>query len=76
MLTVSVDLNHRLVALPLGVKEGSAHRSADADVEGQRHHHGAGLLSQLGRVVGRAVVDHEDVCVWTVLTDFGDDVGD
>ena len=76
MLAISVDLNHRLIPLALGVKEGRAHRAANPDIEGERDHYGPGLLSTCGCVVGRTIVDDEDVGVGAVLANLGDDVGD
>ena len=76
MLAISVDLNHRLIPLALGVKEGRAHSAANPDIEGKRHYGGPGLLRTQCCVVGRTIVHDEDVGVGAVLANLGDDVGD
>ena len=50
VLAVGVDLDHRRVALAVGVEEGRAHGAADADVEGQHHDGRAGPPRELGGV--------------------------
>jgi hypothetical protein len=75
VLTVGINLHHRLVAVPLGVKEGGAHGTADSDVKREGNHGRTRLLSERGGVISRTVVDHEDVRLRPVLTNFCDDVG-
>ena len=61
VLAVAVDLDHVVVAVLLRVREARLYRAADAEVERETQHPGAGLLGARGGVVGRAVVDHDDV---------------
>ncbi|CAB4836009.1 unannotated protein [freshwater metagenome] len=76
MLPVGIDLNQRLIALALGIEKGGAHGPADTNIEWQRDHHGSGLLGDLGGVIGRTVINHQNARGWQVLLNLGDDVGD
>ena len=61
MLPVAIDLNRRVEAGLKRVAESGLHRAADPEVEGQPDNTSAVLPRNERRVVGRAVVDHEDL---------------
>jgi hypothetical protein len=60
VLSVAVDLDGDVVAVQCGVAVAGLHRAANAEVEGQRDDDG-GRGDAFGGVVGRAIIDDEDV---------------
>ena len=69
MLAVGIDLRGQVVAVALRVLVPGLHRAADAEVERVPEHGRPRPLGLLGRPVGGAVVDDEDVEVRALLVD-------
>ena len=61
VLAVGVELDRAVVVVADGVAEAGLQRTADAEVERQRQHRGAGLGGDVRGGVARAVVDDEHV---------------
>jgi len=52
VLAVGVDLHKGVVFTALGIKEGRAHGTANADIEGEGDHLGTGLTGEFRCAVG------------------------
>ena len=76
VLPIGVDLHQGLVALTLGIEKGGAHGPTNPNVEGQRDHRGPRARCYPGGVVGRAIIDYQNVRGRQVLLNLGDDVCD
>ena len=61
VLSIAVELQRDLVSVSLRVQKARLHRSADAEVEGEVDQQRSVAFRDAARVVGRAVVDDEDV---------------
>ncbi len=59
VLAVGIDLDHGVVAMPLGVDEPGPHGATDAEVERQVEHGGASRSGHVGGGVRGAVVDDD-----------------
>ena len=74
VLSVSIDLGHVVVAVLTGVDEAGLNRSADPEVEGKAKHLSAAPLAQIRRVVGGAVIDHQQIELRSTLAELFHDV--
>ena len=72
MLTIRVDLDYRLVPLPLGEQESGPHGTTHTDVEGQGRNIGPSLASKTCRGVRRPVIHNEHTALGVVILDLRD----
>jgi hypothetical protein len=73
VLPVSVDAHRGLIAEPHRVTQSCPHRAADAHAFGEPQPTHVEPIQTRDGVVGRSVVYHEQVQVWTRDAQFGDD---
>src|SRR5206468_3284506 len=64
-----------VVTTPCGVPKTGAHRTSDPEALGKTQPSHVESIEQPTRVVGRSVVDHEDIDIWTAGPHLGDDGG-
>jgi hypothetical protein len=76
MLTVAIAAQHHVVTLLGGEDEAGLHRSANADVVGHLQHDGPSSGRNSGRLVGGAVVNHQQIGLGQMLARRCDDVAD
>ena len=76
VLPVSVDLDREFAAAAPGPLDTGLHGAADAEVERKLDDFGAGATSDGGRLVGRAVVDDDDLELGLGRPELGDDARD
>jgi len=76
VLTVRVDLDHRVVVMAQRELEAGSHRGADPEIEWQDEHFGARRACSVHRSIDRPVVDHKDVSMRDRSLDLADGVRD
>ena len=73
MLSVAVDLRHVVVVVLARVDEARLHGSADSQVEWEIHDARSRGCRKKGCLIGRAVVDYEDIEQRGPLSNSADD---